>query len=408
MALNQDALNALRIERSDGPAPSSGSRSRIILIVATVIIIAAFGAWWLSSNRAVDVETIEVTATRSASNNVASVLDASGYVVARRIATVSAKSMGQVEEVLIDTGDRVTQGQVLARLDGSTVRKQVELSTQQLEATRAQLDDVHARLINAQRAAKRADQLREEKLISEADHDTALANLASLEAQYAAAQHQVAASESNMKVQQQTLTDLAVRAPFAGVVVAKAAQPGEIISPMSAGGFTRTGIATIVDMESLEIEVDVNESFIHRVKPDQKTEAVLDAYPDWTIPSHVISIVPTADRAKATVKVRVGFDKLDPRILPDMGVKVRFMDNGSESSSAGASLIELPSTAIVNDSNHRYVWRINDGKAERVAVSTGVERDGKIQILAGVQVGDHLVNHPIDTLQDGMKIKSRN
>ncbi|HEX2583816.1 MAG TPA: efflux RND transporter periplasmic adaptor subunit, partial [Steroidobacteraceae bacterium] len=255
MALNQDALNSLRIERSDEPSPSSGSRNRIVMLVIIVVAAVALGAWWYSSTRATEVEIIEVQATRSSGNSAASVLDASGYVVARRIATVSAKAMGQVEEVLIDTGDRVKQGQVLARLDPSTVRKQFELSNQQLEATRAQLADVHARLINAQRSAKRADQLRADKLISEAEYDTALANLASLEAQYSAAEHQVAASESSMKVQRQSLTDLEVRAPFAGVIVAKAAQPGEIISPMSAGGFTRTGIATIVDMDSLEIEV---------------------------------------------------------------------------------------------------------------------------------------------------------
>ncbi|HEX2585108.1 MAG TPA: efflux RND transporter periplasmic adaptor subunit, partial [Steroidobacteraceae bacterium] len=259
-----------------------------------------------------------------------------------------------------------------------------------------------------QRSAKRADQLRADKLISEAEYDTARANLASLEAQYSAAEHQVAASESSMKVQRQSLTDLEVRAPFAGVVVAKAAQPGEIISPMSAGGFTRTGIATIVDMDSLEIEVDVNESFIQRVTSNMKTEAILDAYPEWTIPSHVVSIVPTADRAKATVKVRVGFDKLDPRILPDMGVKVRFMDNKNESSSTSTSAIELPATVIVTDSNHRYIWKVNDNKLERVAVSTGIERNGRMQVLAGAQAGDHVVNNPAPTLQDGMKVKAKN
>jgi len=408
MALNQDALNALRIERSDEPTPSNGSRNRIVMLVVIVIGATALGAWWYSSNRATEVDIIEAQATRGGGGNVASVLDASGYVVARRIATVSAKMMGQVEQVLIEEGDHVKAGQVLARLDGSTVRKQFDLSQQQLEATRAQLAEVKVRLADAQRAVKRAEQLRNEKLISEAESDTVQTNAAALQAQLAALERQVAVSEASVKVQQQNVTDLEVRAPFDGVVLSKAAQPGEIISPMSAGGFTRTGIATIVDMESREIEVDVNESFIHRVTENQKTEAVLDAYPDWTIASHVISIVPTADRAKATVKVRIGFDKLDPRILPDMGVKVRFMDNKSESSSATTASIELPTTVIVTDSNHRYVWKVNDYKLERVAVSTGVERDGRMQILAGVQAGDRVVNNPAATLQDGMKVKEKN
>jgi len=408
MALNQDALNALRIERSDGPAPPPGLRTRIILIVAGVVVIAALGAWWLNANRAAEVETIEVTATRGTGNNAASVLDASGYVVARRIATVSAKMMGQVEQVLIEEGDRVKAGQVLARLDGSTVRKQFELSRQQLEATRAQLAEVKIRLADAQRATKRAEQLRAEKLISEAESDTVQTNASALQAQLEAVQHQVSVSEASLKVQQQNVADLEVRAPFDGVILSKAAQPGEIISPMSAGGFTRTGIATIVDMDSREIEVDVNESFIHRVTQNQKTEAVLDAYSDWSIPSHVVNIVPTADRAKATVKVRISFDKLDPRILPDMGVKVRFMDNRNESSSSSTALIELPTSAIVNETNHRYVWRINNDRIERVAVSTGVERNDRIQVLAGIQSGDHVVNHPASTLQDGMKVKAKN
>jgi len=406
MALNQDALNALRIERSDGPAPSNSTRNRIVMVAIGVLLVIALSVWWYSSNRATAVEIIDVQAVRSSTSNATSVLDASGYVVARRIATVSAKMMGQVEQVLIEEGDHVKAGQVLARLDGSTVRKQFDLSQQQLEAARAQLAEVRVRLADAQRAVKRAEQLRAEKLISEADNDTVQTNAAALQAQLAALEQQVSVSEANVKVQRQSVSDLEVRAPFDGVVLSKAAQPGEIISPMSAGGFTRTGIATIVDMDSREIEVDVNESFIHRVVENQKTEAVLDAYPDWTIPSHVISIVPTADRAKATVKVRIGFDKLDPRILPDMGVKVRFMDN-NESSSASNASIELPATAIVNDSNHRYVWRINDDKLERVAVSTGVERNGQTQILAGVQAGDHVVNNPASTLQEGMKVKAR-
>lgn len=405
MALNQEALNSLRIERNDLPETPQGPSKRYVYLAAVVCAMIAAGTWWYMTHQAVEVEAVDATATRSSGSNATSVLDASGYVIARRIATVSAKMMGQVESVLIDTGDHVKQGQVLARLDGSTVHKQYELSTQQLEATRSQLEEVKVRLLDAERAVRRAEQLRAEKLISEADNDTVHTNLAALQAQLAALQHQVAVSESNLKVQQQNVIDLEVKAPFTGVVVAKSAQQGEIISPMSSGGFTRTGIATIVDMDSLEIEVDVNESFIHRVTANMKTEAVLDAYQDWSIPSHVISIVPTADRAKATVKVRIAFDKLDPRILPDMGVKVRFLDNVPATSAVNTSGIELPSTAIVSDGDHKYVWRINDARIERIAINAGNERNGRVTINAGIQAGDHIVNNPAATLQDGMKIK---
>lgn len=404
MALNQEALNSLRIEREAEPSPTPRSYKKPMIIIVITLIVAAAVIGWKMANGAIEVEAVDAMSVQTGGSNSASVLDASGYVVARRIATVSAKMMGQVEQVLIDTGDHVKQGQVLARLDGSTVHKQFDLSTQQLEATRAQLDEVKVRLLDAQRAVKRAEQLRAEKLISEAENDTVHTNLAALQAQLAALQHQVSVSESSVKLQQQNVNDLEVKAPFTGVVVAKSAQQGEIISPMSSGGFTRTGIATIVDMDSLEIEVDVNESFIHRVTDNMKAQAILDAYQDWIIPSHVISIVPTADRAKATVKVRIGFDKLDPRILPDMGVKVRFLENAATTTTV-ASAVELPASAIVNSDSHKYVWRIVDDKLERVAVSTGAERNGRVAIIAGIHSGDHVVNNPASTLQDGNKVK---
>jgi RND family efflux transporter MFP subunit len=232
-------------------------------------------------------------------------------------------------------------------------------------------------------------------LIAEADLDTTQSNVGALQAQLDALQSQVSVADANVRMQQQNLKDLTVRAPFAGVVISKDAQPGEMVSPISAGGgFTRTGIATIVDMDSREIEVDVNEAFINRVTDDQKTEAVLDAYPDWTIASHVISIVPTADRQKATVKVRIGFDQLDPRILPDMGVKVRFLDNAPATTTAPRNIIEVPSAAVVSADGKQYVWRVADNHVERVAVSTGNTRSDHTVVL-----------HPNEQLQDGGKIK---
>ena len=254
------------------------------------------------------MELTEAVSTRN--GGPASVLDASGYVVARRQATVSAKVTGKVAEVLIEEGMSVKVGQVLATLDASTTTRQLELSQQQAAAARSELAQIKVRLAEAQRSAKRAEQLRTDKLISEAELDTLQSTVAALQAQLDASQSQVNVADANVRVQRQNIDDLTVRAPFAGVVISKDAQPGEMISPISAGGgFTRTGIATIVDMDSREIEVDVNEAFINRVTDGQKAEAVLDAYPDWTLPCHVISIVPAADRQKATVKVRIGFDQ---------------------------------------------------------------------------------------------------
>jgi RND family efflux transporter MFP subunit len=328
-------------------------------------------------------------------------------VVARRQATVSAKVTGKVAEVLIEEGMSVKAGQILATLDASTTRRQLELSQQQAAAARSGLAQVKVRLAEAQRAAKRAEQLRTDKLISEAELDSLHSTVAALQAQLDALQSQVNVADASVRVQQQNITDLTVRAPFAGVVISKDAQPGEMISPISAGGgFTRTGIATIVDMESREIEVDVNEAFINRVADGQQAEAVLDAYPDWTLPCHVISIVPTADRQKATVKVRIGFDQLDPRILPDMGVKVRFLDNAAANATTPPpSAVELPASAVFDAEGNRYVWRVVDSTLERVAVSTGTQRSDRIEILSGISAGDSVVLQPTEQLQDGGKIK---
>jgi RND family efflux transporter MFP subunit len=403
MALDQNALNSLRIERSPPPSSDNSARGKYLAYALIAAVVAGAGWWWLAGNQAVEVALTEATSTRNGGPG--TVLDASGYVVARRQATVSAKITGKVEQVLIEEGMRVKAGQVLATLDASTTSRQLELSQQQALATRAELTQIKVRLAEAQRAARRAEQLRADKLISEADLDTVQSSVAALQAQLDALQSQIGVAEASVRVQQQNISDLTVRAPFAGVVISKDAQPGEMVSPISAGGgFTRTGIATIVDMDSREIEVDVNEAFINRVSDGQKTQAVLDAYPDWTIASHVVSIVPAADRQKATVKVRIGFDQLDPRILPDMGVKVRFLDKASETGSAPRTVLELPSSVVVSADGKQYVWRVIDSKVERIAVSTGSTRNDRIEVLSGINAGDSVVLQPTTELQDGGKI----
>ncbi len=405
MALDQNALNSLRIERNAAPPASTPQKGKyaVIALIATALLGGA--GWWLFADQPIEVELTQATSART--GGAATVLDASGYVVARRQATVSAKVTGKVAEVFIEEGMRVKEGQILATLDASTGSRQLELARQQAMAARADLAQVRVRLAEAQRAARRGEQLRADNLISEAEFDTLQSSVAALQAQLDALQSQTGVAEANVQVQQQNISDLTVRAPFAGVVISKDAQPGEMISPISAGGgFTRTGIATIVDMDSREIEVDVNEAFINRVTDEQKTEAVLDAYPEWTIPSHVISIVPTADRQKATVRVRIGFDQLDPRILPDMGVKVRFLDPASPTQATAArSSVELPSSAVFSADGKRYVWRVSDNTLERVAVSTGNEHSGRMEILSGINASDSVVIQPTEKLQDGGRIK---
>ena len=200
-----------------------------------------------------------------------------------------------------------------------------------------------------------------------------------------------------------------LRAPFAGVVVTKNAQPGEMISPISAGGgFTRTGICTIVDMTSLEIEVDVNEAYIQRVKAGQDVNAVLDAYPDWQIPAEVIAIVPTADRQKATVRVRIGFRERDSRVLRDMGVKVAFLGSEQAATETAPPVIYIPSDAIKTDSEGSYVWIIRDNSVQRRAVTVGPGSGAGQLIRTGLSVGDRIVISAEETLRPGQAVSISN
>lgn len=413
MSFDQNALDSLRIERSPEPANSSSRPGIYKWFIAAVLILAAIAAAFaLFRDNAIEVEMVTATAAASGGSNGSAVLNASGYVVARRQATVSAKVTGKVAEVLIEEGMEVKEGQLLARLDDTTTRPLFDLSERQLDAANKNLQEVEVRLAEAERNLRRNQQLRADKLVSEQALDAAVAEHGALKARLEALRSEVRVAQGSVRVRAQDLDDLQVRAPFDGVVVSKDAQPGEMVSPISAGGgFTRTGIATIVDMDSREIEVDVNEAFINRVKAGQRTEAVLDAYQDWTIPSHVINIVPTADRQKATVRVRIGFDQLDPRILPDMGVKVSFMDDrATEPAAATATArpaVRVPTEAVMKEGDTTFVWRVNDDSVERVAVRTGGERNGQIEVLSGINAGDVLVGKPVDGLAEGAPVKKK-
>jgi len=414
MAFDQNALDSLRIERNNEPGSSGPSPLYKWIVIGALVLAVSVGLYALLRDKAIEVETATaVQSSSSGGGGGAAVLNASGYVVARRQATVSSKVTGKVAEVMIEEGMAVKEGQLLARLDDTTTKPIYDLAQRQLEAARRNLNEVEVRVAEAERNLRRTEQLRNDKLVSELALDQAQSEAAALNARLEALRSEVKVAEGTVRVRAQDLDDLMVRAPFTGVVVSKDAQPGEMVSPISAGGgFTRTGIATVVDMDSREIEVDVNEAFINRVKANQKTEAVLDAYPDWVIPSHVINIVPTADRQKATVRVRIGFDTLEPRILPDMGVKVSFLEDrpaeATQQAAAPRPSVRIPSAAVMKDGDTSFVWRVQDGAIERVAVRTGGERDGQIEVLSGINPGDVVVAAPVEGLSEGAKVKSKN
>jgi RND family efflux transporter MFP subunit len=404
----KDDLASLRIENSD--RAGAGRRGLGFVVIGAIAALAVAGWLWSRRIEAADVKTATVTSQTGPAAAAGSVLNASGYVTARRRATVSSKVTGKVLEVFVEEGRAVRRGQVLARLDDSQIRAALAVDQAQLEAARRGAAEDEARLREAELTLERRRQLLKEGVIGKAELDSADVQVESLKARIAMAHQQVRVAESQVKARQTDLDDMVVRAPFDGVAISKDAQPGEMISPVSAGGgFTRTGICTIVDMSSLEIEVDVSESYINRVRPAQPVEAVLDAYPEWRIPAHVIATIPSADRQKATVRVRIGFEALDPRILPDMGVKVSFLAERSAEPAADAAgpRLLVPKAAVRTVDGASVVFVIRADRVERRAVKVGTAEGDQIEVLSGLSAGDKVVIDGPATLADGARVKER-
>lgn len=400
----KDDLAALKIERAPLDVPPS--RGWIKWVVLLVVLGGGGYAGWTWWNRPRPAEVEVASVTQRAAGTQASVLNASGYVTARRRATVSSKITGKVVEVNVDEGMAVREGQILARLDDTTARAALELAKAQAEAARGTMRESEVRLAEARLTLQRFSQLVKDGIATQADLDRAQAEVDSLAARIASAREQVAVADRQVALQQTDLDNTIIRAPFSGVAISKDAQPGEMVSPVSAGGgFTRTGICTIVDMSSLEIEVDVNESYINRVRAKQDVTAVLDAYPEWQIPAQVITMVPTADRQKATVLVRIGFKALDPRILPDMGVKVTFLREADEADAPAAQPVALvPKSAVKTDGDQQIVFVVADGVVARRAVSLGGADGDRLEVTGGLRAGERVVVSPPPTLVDGAMV----
>lgn len=370
-----------------------------VLIAAAIVSLAV----WLGRRQPVALKTVTVMESVAPGAR-RSVLDASGYVVARLQTTVSSKVTGKVTEVLFEEGVRVEAGQVIARLDDSNVQASLRLAEAQAASARSALAETKVRLIEAEKKLGRTTRLTSDRVVSVEELDTAEAHAKSLQARLDLQTAESKVAEHQVAVWKQQLEDMVIRAPFEGVAVSKNAQPGEMISPISAGGgFTRTGIGTIVDMRSLEIEVDVNESYINRVRPGQEVEASLDAYPDWKIPCKVIAIIPTADRQKASVKVRIGFDRLDSKILPEMGVKVAFLEQ--ESADRGAGVL-VPRSALFRKDGRDCVWIISGGRVEMRPVTVGMFGSGGVSVAAGLALGEVIALDAPPDLEAGRRVRA--
>jgi RND family efflux transporter MFP subunit len=399
-------LAALKIERPPERPPRPWIKWVVLL---ALLAVAGFVALrYVNRTQPVQVETAAVT--QRAAGAQAVVLNASGYVTARRRATVSSKITGKLVEVNVEEGMAVREGAVLARLDDSQFRASLALAEAQADAARRNVRESEVRVAEARLALDRAQKLAADRLNTAADLDAARAEVDSLVARIDAAREQVRVAERQIDVERTNLDNTVIRAPFAGIAVSKDAQPGEMVSPNSAGGgFTRTGICTLVDMRSLEIEVDVNENYINRVEDGQPVTAVLNAYPDWPIPAHVITTVPKADRQKATVLVRIGFEQLDPRILPDMGVKVTFMkeSQAGEGDAAARPVILVPKAAIRTENDQAYTYVVVNGVVDRRAVRTAGTDADRIEVVAGLSSGERVILSPPAGLASGTAVVTK-
>ncbi|MEO7052851.1 MAG: efflux RND transporter periplasmic adaptor subunit [Rhodanobacter sp.] len=409
---NADLLKELRIERhqrEDGGADRARS-PWVVGVLALMLVLLGAGGWFWLGHRAVPVQVAQAVSI-NADSDAGAVLQATGYVTARRQATVSAQITGTLTAVLIEEGDHVTKGQVLARLDDSAYKAGLETAKAQAAAARALVAQYQAQLAQGEHDSARLQSLAGRGLVSKQSAEQAHTLVDSARAQLEAQRKQAAAAAAQAVQARVNFDYTVVRAPFSGVVTTKDAQVGEIISPLSAGGgFTRTGVSTIVDMDSLEVDVDVNEAYIGRVKPEMPAEAVLDAYPDWKIPAHVIAIVPTADRGKATIKVRVALEKKDARIVPEMGVRVSFLEQQAkhDSTTQLPKGVLVPANAIVQRDGHSVVFVVEDGTARLRQVNPAAQAYGELRLLpAVVKPGDSVVITPSASLHDGSRVNTK-
>ena len=402
MSSGKPTLDDLRIERK--PKRDSFSKFWWIILIP-ILLITAGVILWFKGPRAVTVRTVLAQETSGPAVQKV-VLNASGYVTARRAATVSSKVTGKVVEVLFEEGLKVQEGQILARIDDTNVKASLRLAEAQLESAVKLLEETRVRVKEAETDLRRIANLVENKIATQADFDHAEAAALALKAKLEQQKADVTVAERQVASWEQQVEDTVIRAPFSGIVTSKNAQPGEMISPISAGGgFTRTGICTIVDMSSLEIEVDVNEGYINRVEAKQPVEATLDAYPEWKIPCKVIAIIPTADRQKATVKVRVAFDKLEPRILPEMSVKVGFRDTPGSAPATARRTITLPKSAVQQKEGQDVVLVVANGRAERRAVTVTSAFKDEVAVSAGVNAGERVIIDAPQGLGDGASVR---
>jgi len=404
-------LDQLRMDRTASPPRrAAGSRRGWLIGISAIAALGAAAGVWIfaSTPGGIQVHTVLAKALATGVGGTStggSLLDASGYVVALREATVSGKAIYKVNEVLVQEGQAVKQGQVIARLDDTNVRAALEQSKAQVKQLEAALAAAKLAAADARPIFQRNQTQLAEGLISPQTFDVSKSSYDAAQSSVLIAAGNLAVAKASVDINQRYEDDTIIKAPFDGVVTVKNAQPGQIVSPQFSGG---GGIARIVDMDSLEVDVDVSENFITRVHSKQPATIMLNAYPDWQIPAEVIEVIPTADRSKATVKVRIGFKQKDSRILPEMGARVAFLDDAPRSRAAGSSLapgVLVPPEAVQANGDTGTVFVINGDLIERRTVRLGTRNANGQTILAGLEPGASVVIGDLSQLSDKSRVR---
>jgi RND family efflux transporter MFP subunit len=396
-------LSFLKINREEPPTKAVGLRNKIILSVLVVAVIAAIGSFFAissgSSSEKVELGTVALTTSGQES----AILSASGYIVAQRKAAVASKGTGRLEFLGVIEGDRVKTGEIIGRLERRDVEAALGQVKANLSVAKATLESMKAELEDASSSFDRQKTLFAQNSISRAEYDGANARYKRAVAGVTSAEASIKFAEANVNASEVQLEYTLIRAPFDGVVLTKNANVGEVISPFGAAAGSRGAIVTIADMGSLEVEADVSESNIEKIKENMPCEITLDAYPDKRYAGFVNKIVPTADRAKATVLTKVRFKERDERVLPEMRAKVNFLKEENNHKQSSTPKISVPASAITNRNGQKVVFVVKDEIVVETAVTLGESMGNRIEIKQGVTPGQKVVLRPAENLSTGTR-----
>jgi RND family efflux transporter MFP subunit len=381
-------LSSLKIDRSNNN-PKSNSKLIYYIIASVIVLIGGYFVIGSFSSSSVEVKLTTVVKQSPSKSN--AILTASGYVVAQRKAAIASKGTGRLVYLGVVEGDQVKKNQVIGRLEDNDIRAQLEQAKANLKLQQADLND-------SKNTFDRAKELFEKGLSSQQEYDQAEANynriLASIEV-----------AKAGVQVAEVALENTLIRAPFDGTVLTKNAEVGEIVAPFGGSTTSKTAVVTIADMKSLLVETDVSESNIEKIKEGRESEITLDAYPEKSYQGYVFKIVPTADRSKATVLVKVGFKNYDSRVLPEMSAKVSFLSEKNESEENQLPVLTIPLSAVEEINGKKIVYFVNNDKAEQSEITTGRLLGNYVEVVSGLKEGDEIIDNLNDKIKDGVKVK---